>query len=128
MALPSDGRLAGMPALGTGCLGLGLRNSMSSIVFLVLGRKGRSTCDDVGRGTGVVASVSIGGTDSLLVVVVGCFEAASVLGLSTLVTRECWDISGNEVDREVGGRGGFIHERHMTNLTTQTFLPHFITS
>lgn len=62
---------------------------MSSIVFLVLGRRGRSTCDDVGRVAGVVASVSMGGTDSLLVVVVGCFEAAPVLGLSTLVAREC---------------------------------------
>lgn len=66
---------------------------MSSIVFLVLGRRGRSTCDDVGREAGVVASVSMEGTDSLLVVVVGCFEAAPVLGLSTLVARECWNIS-----------------------------------
>lgn len=62
MALPSDtGRSPGMPALGTGYLGLGLRNSMSSIVFLALGRRERSTCDDVGREAGVVASVSIGG-------------------------------------------------------------------
>lgn len=62
MALPSDnGHLPGMPALGTGCLGLGLRNSISSIVFLVLGCRGRSTRDDVGREAGVVASVSMGG-------------------------------------------------------------------
>lgn len=94
MALPSDGGLPGMPALGTGCLGLGLRNSMSSIVFLVLGRRGKSTCDDVGREVGSVASASMGsmgGIDSLLVVMVGCFEAAPVLGLLTLVARNCWD-------------------------------------
>lgn len=89
MALPSDGRLPGMPALGTGCLSFGLRNSMSSIVFLVLGRRGRSTCDDVGREVGVVASVSMGRTDSLLLVMLGCSEAAPVLGLSTMVSRKC---------------------------------------
>lgn len=65
---------------------------MSSIFFLVLGRKGISTCDGVGRGASVVASVSIGGTDSLIVVA-GCVETAPVLGLSTKVAGERWDIS-----------------------------------
>lgn len=155
MALPSDGRLPGMPALGTGCLGLGLRNSMSSIAFLVLGRRGRSTSDDVGREAGMVSSVSMGGTDSLLVVMAGYFKAAPVLGLSTLVAGGCWrllevagisqtrseELAGGsvtvscssqgsnygeewydgdyKVSREVGGRGGFICEWHMTNSTTK---------
>lgn len=65
---------------------------MSSIFFLVLGRRGRSACDGVGRRGSVVTSVSIRGSDSLIVVV-GCFETAPVLGLSTMVARECWDIS-----------------------------------
>lgn len=65
---------------------------MSSIVFLVLGRNGRSTCDGVGWGASVVASVSMGGTDSLIVVV-DCLEAAPSLRLSTMVARECCDIS-----------------------------------
>lgn len=72
---------------------------MSSIVFLVLGRRGRSICDGVGRGGSVMASVPMGGTDSPIVVV-GCFEAAPVLGLSTMAARKCWDIP-NQI-RETG--------------------------
>lgn len=64
---------------------------MSSIVFLVLGRGGSSTCGGAGWEECVVVSVSTGGTDSLMVVV-DCFETAPVLGLSATVARECWDI------------------------------------
>lgn len=77
---------------------------MSSIFFLVPGRKGRSTCDDVGRGASVVASVSIEGTDSMIVVV-GCVETAPVLRLSTMVARERWDISN-----PIRGTGKWLDE------------------
>lgn len=95
MALPPvTRRFPGIPGPEAGCLGLGLglRKRMSSIVFLVLGQRGSSTCEGEGRGGGVVASVFIGEPDSLMAVV-GCFETAPVLGLSDMVARECWDIS-----------------------------------
>lgn len=95
MALPSvTGRFPGIPVPGIGCLGLcfGLRKIMSSIFFLVLDRRGSSTCDGAGWGESVVASVSTGGTDSLMVVG-GCFDPAPVFGLSFMAARECWDIS-----------------------------------
>lgn len=65
---------------------------MSSIVFLVLGRRGSSICGGAGCEGGVVASVSTGGTDSLIVAG-ECFEIAPVLGLSTMIARGCWNIS-----------------------------------
>lgn len=95
MALPSvTGRFPGIPVPGTGCLGLGfgLRKIMSSIVFLFLDRRGSSICGGAGWGESVVASVSTGGTDSLMVVGV-CFDPAPVFGLSVMAARECWDIS-----------------------------------
>lgn len=90
MALPSVSG-PGIDCLGLG-LGLGLRKRMSSIVFLVLGRKGSSICGGAGRGGSVMASVSTGGTDSLIVAA-EWLETALVLGLSTIVARECWDNS-----------------------------------
>ena len=95
MALPSiAGRFPDIPVPGTGCLGLGfgLRKIMSSIFFLVLDRRGSSICGGAGWGESVVASVSTGGTDSLMLVW-GCLDPPPVFGLSVMAARECWDIS-----------------------------------